>query len=80
MKSRVSGFSCGVLKARTILLAIWIARYWPMKDFWLALKACLGIVSEFGGILYADHMIFDPCHPLYRASTDALTCASGSSF
>ena len=43
-----------------------------MKDFWLDLKAWLGVLDEFGGVLYADHVRFDPCHPYYRASVDAL--------
>ena len=63
MKPRVSGFSCGVLETPTILLAIWIARYWPVKDFWFALKALLGVLGEFGGVLYSDHVRFDPRHP-----------------
>ena len=34
----MSGFSRGVLKALTIFLAIWIARYWPVNDFWLVFE------------------------------------------
>ena len=42
----MSGFSRGVLEALTILLAICIARYGPVNDFWLDLKARLGLFSE----------------------------------
>ena len=27
------------------------------------LKPWLGVLAEFGGILYADHVRFDPYHP-----------------
>ena len=47
----------------TILLAIWIARYWPVNDFRLVLKAWLGLFGEFGGVLCTDHVRFDPFHP-----------------
>ena len=57
-----SGFSRGVLEAVTIFLAIWIARYWPVNNFWLVLKAWLGLFGEFGGVLCADHVRFDSCH------------------
>ena len=33
-----------------------------MSDFWLVLKAWLGILTEFLGILYVDHVRFDLCH------------------
>ena len=59
----MSGFLCRVLEALTIVLAIWIARYWPVNDFWLVLKAWLGIFGEFGGVLCTDHIRFYPCHP-----------------
>ena len=59
----MSGFSRGVLEALTILLAIRIARYWPVNDFWLVLKAWLDLFGEFGGVLCVDHVRFDPCHP-----------------
>ena len=42
-----------------------------MSDFWLVLKAWLGILADFLGSFYADHVRFDLSHP-YRASTDAL--------
>ena len=58
----MSGFSHGVLEALTILLVIWIARYWPVYDFWLVLKVWLGLCGEFGGVLRADDVRFDPCH------------------
>ena len=45
----MSGFSRGVLEALTILLAIlWIARYWPVNDFWLVLKAWLAFSASLG--------------------------------
>ena len=44
-----------------------------MSDFWLVLKAWLGILAEFLGCFYADHVRFDPSHAyIARASTDAL--------
>ena len=64
MKSCVSWFLCRVLGTRTILLAIWIARDSPVKDFWLALKAWLGILGEFGCVLYANHVRL--LHPLKK--------------
>ena len=59
----MSGFSRGVLEAPTILLAIWIARYGSVDDFWLVLKAWLGLFGEFSGVLCVDHVRFDPFHP-----------------
>ena len=56
----MSGFSSGVLEALTILLAIWIARYWPVNDPLLVLKAWLGLFGEFGGVLCADQISRDP--------------------
>ena len=41
----------------------WIARYWTVNDFWLVLKAWLGLFGEFGGVLCAGHVRFDPRHP-----------------
>ena len=68
MKSRMSGFSRGVLEARTKLLGIYMAGYWPVSDLRLVLKPWLSVLAEFGGVLYADHDVrFDPRHP-----TDAL--------
>ena len=68
----MSGFSSEVLEALAILLAIiWIARYWPVNDFWLVLKAWIGLFGECGGVLGADHVRFDPRYP-YRASTDII--------
>ena len=58
----MSGFSHGVREALTILLAIWRARYGSVNDFWLVLKACLGLFGEFGGVFCADHVRFDPFH------------------
>ena len=59
-------------------------RYWPVRDLWLVLKPWPSILTELGGVLYADHVRFDPCHPYnYRASTNALitqgTVQEGSS-
>ena len=62
-KSRMSQFSRGVLEASTMLLGIWIARYWPVSDLQLILKPWPSILAEFGGVLYAEHVRFDPCHP-----------------
>ena len=53
------------------LFGMWIAGYWPVSDFWLVLKAWLGVLAEFLGGFYADHVRFDLRHP-YRASTDTL--------
>ena len=47
VNSRVSGFSCRALEAHTTLFGMWIAGYWPVNDFWLVLKACLGVRAEF---------------------------------
>ena len=58
----MSGFSRGVLEVLTMLLAIWIARYGSVNDFWLVLKDWLGLFSEFGGVLCADHVRFDLFH------------------
>ena len=63
VKSRMSRFSRGLLEARTMLLGIWIARYWPVSDLRLVLKPWASILAEFGGGLYADHVRFDSCHP-----------------
>ena len=63
VKSCMSRFSRGVLEASTMLLGIWIDRYWPVSDLRLVLKPWASILAEFGGVLYADHMRFDPCHP-----------------
>ena len=46
-----------------ILLGTWIARYWPVSDLQLVLKPWPSILAEFGGVLYVDHVRFDPCHP-----------------
>ena len=43
-----------------------------MNDFWLVLKAWLGLFGEFGGILCSDHMRFDLYHPYIEHLTDAL--------
>ena len=63
VKSRMSRFSRGVLEASTMLLGIWIARYWLVSDLRLGLKPWASILAEFSGILYADHVIFYPRHP-----------------
>ena len=42
----MSGFSRGVLEALTILLAIRTARHRPVNDFWLVLKAWLGLSAS----------------------------------
>ena len=34
-----------------------------MSDFWLVLKAWLGILAEFLGSFYSDHMRFDLSDP-----------------
>ena len=38
--------------------------------------ALLGLFGKFGGVLCMDHVIFDPCHPYIRASTDAVISLS----
>ena len=58
----MSEFSRRVLEALTILLGTWIARYWPVSDLQLVLKPWPSILAEFGGILYMDHIRFDPWH------------------
>ena len=63
MKSRRSGFSRRVLEGDTILLGTWIARYWPVSDLQLDLKPWPSALAEFGGVLYADQVRFDPRHP-----------------
>ena len=52
-----------VLESRTILLGIWIASYWPVSDLRLVLKSWPSVLAEFCGVLYADHVRFDQCHP-----------------
>ena len=54
------GFSRRVLEGRTVLLGIWIARYWPVSDLELVLKPWPSLLAEFGGVLYADYVRFDP--------------------
>ena len=51
VKSRMSRFSRGVLEASTVLLGIWIARYFPVSDLRLVLKPSASILVRF-----------DPCH------------------
>ena len=63
VKSRMSRFSLGVLEASTMLLGIWIARCWLVSDLQLVLKPWASILAEFRGVLYADHVRYDPCHP-----------------
>ena len=63
VKLRVSGFSRRVLEPHTTLFGMWIAEYWPLSDFLLVLKAWLGILAEFLGSFYADHVRFDLSHP-----------------
>ena len=76
MQSPVSGFSYGVLEARRVspftgldwtgLLyspirmrnSAFAVRFQPFT-----LKAWLGVLGEFGDVLYADHVRFDPRHP-----------------
>ena len=48
------------------------ASYWPVSDLQFILKPWPSILVKFCGILYADHVRFDLCHPYNRASTDAL--------
>ena len=54
MKSHVSGFSRRALEVHTTL---------PVSDFGLVLKAWLGVIAEFLGGFYADHVRFDLRHP-----------------
>ena len=46
-----------------MLLGIWIALYWPVSDLRLILKAWASNFTKFSGVLYVDHVRFDPCHP-----------------
>ena len=46
-----------------MLFSMWIAGYWPVSDFRLVLKALLGILAEFLGSFYADHVRFNLSHP-----------------
>ena len=46
-----------------MLFGIWIAGYRPVSDFGLVLKAWVGVLTEFLGSFYADHLRFDLCHP-----------------
>ena len=77
VKSRMSRFSRGVLEASTMLLGIWIARCWLVSDLKLVLKPWASILAEFRGVLYADHVRYDPRHPyierLHRRS-DIYNC------
>ena len=74
VKLYVSGFSRRALEPHTTLFDVWIAGYWPVSDFWLVLKAWLGILAEFLGSFYADHVRFDLRHPyIIIPSSDALT-------
>ena len=51
VKSRMSRFSRRVLEASTMLLGMWIARYWPVSDLRLVLKPSASILAEFGSVL-----------------------------
>ena len=52
---------------------LWIASYWPVSDLQLVLKLWLSVLTGFCGVLYADHVRFDPRQlTIARASTDAL--------
>ena len=51
------------LEVHTTLYSMWRAGYWPVSDFELVLKAWLGVLAEFLGVLYADHVTFDLRHP-----------------
>ena len=46
-----------------MFLGVWMARNWPVSDLRLVLKPWASILAEFSGVLYADHVRFDPCHP-----------------
>ena len=67
------------------LFDMWIAGYWPVSDFWLVLKAWLGILAEFLGVFYADHVRFDLRHPYIERLpaliyVDAIVCFMVSLF
>ena len=69
MVTRICEIACerilaqSLLEPHTTIFGMWIAGYCPVSDFWLVLKAWLGILAEFLGSFYADHVRFDPCHP-----------------
>ena len=63
VKSRESGFSCAAREAHTTTYGTEIAGYWLANDFWLVLKARLGVLAEFLGCSYADHVRFDLRNP-----------------
>ena len=76
MKSRMSGFSRRALQeAHTTLFGMWRAGYWSVSDFGLVLKVWLGVLAEFLGSFYADHVRFDLYHPyIERLPTLFIIC------
>ena len=56
MKSRMSGFSRGVLDGRTIPLGTWTAIYFPVSDLQLVLNPWRSVLAKFGSVLYVDHV------------------------
>ena len=59
VKWLMSRFSRRVSEASSVLLGIWIARYWPVSDLRFVSKPWASIPAEFSGVLYADHVRFD---------------------
>ena len=53
MMTRICEIACerilaqSLLEPHTTIFGLWIAGYWPVSDFWLVLKAWLGILAEF---------------------------------
>ena len=42
-----------------------------MSDFWLVLKAWLGVLAEFLGVFHVDHVRFDLRHPYIEHPDDS---------
>ena len=46
-----------------MLFGMLIAGYWLVSDFGLVLNAWLGVLAEFLGGFYVNHVRFYLCHP-----------------
>ena len=62
VKSRMSGFLRGKLEAGRNELGLCTARY-ERKSCYCVLKAWLGVLAVFGGVLCTDHVRLHSCHP-----------------
>ena len=56
-------------------MMLWIAGYWPVSDFGLVLKDWVGVLAEFLGSFYADHVysLIHVCQPPLQVSPPFLS-------